>query len=165
MYCCWFAGCSLLAFYCLWEKSPVTFQNHFTKANSPVPYMDNVRPLSIKMWNLHCVFENHPIWFQRQVIITFCKFLCVLLLEILNMKVERTFGWKIIIYNFNLSLFLAFREFLSSIFSALISIHLVIVIWLVIFGSPLHFIFKYRNFSLLHILHSHSCFVVVHYSE
>lgn len=83
------------AFYCLWEKKSSYFQNHFTKANSPVPYMDNVPyivnqnvKLALHVWKPSYMTSKtsyHP---------SFCKFLCVLLLEILNMKVERTFGWK-----------------------------------------------------------------------
>lgn len=83
------------AFYYLWEKKSSYFQNHFTKANSPVPYMDNVPyivnqnvKLALHVWKPSYMISKtsyHP---------TFCKFLCVLLLEILNMKVERTFGWK-----------------------------------------------------------------------
>ena len=67
-YCC-FAGCHWWkVFYCLWEKSPVSFKTILPKqiAQFPtsVPYIRQ-----IKMWNFHYMFENHHKWFQRQVVI------------------------------------------------------------------------------------------------
>lgn len=83
------------AFYYLWEEKSSFFQNNFTKANSPVPYIDNVPyivnqnvKLALHVWKPSYMISKtsyHP---------TFCKFLCVLLLEILYMQVERTFGWE-----------------------------------------------------------------------
>lgn len=104
------------------------------------------------------MFKNQTITnnFKGKLLFQFFQVLYLFFLETLYMQIERIFkGQK----NYNLkcipNIIGLQKLYFQYIFSVFISLHLVIMILLITFGSPLHLVLRRSNFSLLHILHSH----------